>query len=392
MYSLGTMRRKTTSEALLRVAVRGILREAPQPDEPGVDPEEALGRYAFPQNRLDRGRDIDEPDTDLEERFFDALVRHYDSSNSQALQAVWPEVVELERRGLYQKLLRPPEAPVYRLMTLDADRAALFLGVDEAELQEEPGMARRAPSPPPFKPRGYLSSWTVDALKMVRDSGNAFVDDAPGTCSVLLVANTRAGEFLMNPQGFARGWSLGSNFASEGEVIGGGEIPLVTAAWMWHGESMFNVHDFDDAVEARISGVASDIKTYLRDPSMPEDKRTREEMAVWREFVEGIEEAAWSATPAGLEVEPGELEMVRAILKRPRLQAQDPGAFEELRRDTARGYDDDIVNNVPGRWLVTAAKYLKSEMMMTLREVDLGPRGPKSPALIVKSLLAAVRE
>ena len=124
-------------------------------------------------------------------------------------------------------------------------------------------------------------------------------------------------------------------------------------------------------------------------------------MAVWREFVEGIEEAAWSATPSGLEVEPGELETVRAILRRPRLQAQDPGAFEELRRDTARG-DDDIVNivnniankvnNVPGSWLITAAKYLKSEMMMTLREVDLGPRGPKSPALIVKSLLAAVRE
>ena len=54
----------------------------------------------------------------------------------------------------------------------------------------------------------------------------------------LLVANVSPGDghFMMNPAGFSERFSLGRQYASETEVLGGGTIPLVAASWIWWGE------------------------------------------------------------------------------------------------------------------------------------------------------------
>ena len=387
------MRRIPASETLLRMAVRRVLQEAPQPDQPGVAPGEALGQYAFPAGRLDRGKDIEEPDTDLESRFYDALKRHYEENNRGALQTVWPEVIELKQQGLYPALLVPPAGRVYRMMTLDPDRAALFLGVDEDEVKKEPGVAHSSPNPPSFKPRGFISSWTLDPELMVGESsiGQSF-HDSPGQCTLLLVADTGSGEFLMNPEGFAQGWRIGSNFSLESEVIGGGEIPLVAASWMWHGRPNFDMLKFNDELDALISGVSSSLKDLARRGQMSPDKRAVEEQAIWSEYVQGVDSAARFAggVEEGQGVEPIEIKAIKSVLGRWRAAAENPVAFEELRQDINRGDAiEDVVNKVGGRWLVTAAEYFKTEIMATLRRVDLGPRGPKTPRQIVKRLLAA---
>ena len=86
------------SEVHLRRLVRALLTEAaPPPDEPGVGPDDALGRYVFPSNRVNDHayRDVGEDDTKLEADFFHALDRHYNGNDPGALRAVWSRLIEL---------------------------------------------------------------------------------------------------------------------------------------------------------------------------------------------------------------------------------------------------------------------------------------------------------
>lgn len=377
----------------LRRIVRGILLEAeiPPPDETRVQPDEALGQYVFPDNRAtDAYKEVDEADTDLEKRFFKALDLHYDANNHGPLRAIWPEIVELNRQGLYPNLLRSPRGRVYRLMSVDPDRAALFMGVPESRIKGRPGAARSAPNPPPFKPRGLLSSWTTDPEAMVQHTGHTFVEEKPGECTLLLVADTSEGEFLMNPIGFASGWRLGNMYKHEYEVIGGGEIPLIGAAWMWHGVPNFDMHKFSDEIEALISGVSSDVNALGPVNKMSTEDRRAAEQLIWAQFVQGVEDAAKAYSGGGPEDEPVALKVVRKYLERPRQQATNPTAFDKLYDEIARtqGIEHAISHSV-GRWLVTAAGFLKSDLLMTIHEVEGGAVGDKSPETILRQLMSA---
>ena len=384
-------------ETHLRQLVRGILLEVgnvPPPDEPGVAPDEALGQYAFPDDRHGTEYDeVDEEDTSLETRFFTALTRHYEDNNDGPLRDIWPEVIELNQQGLYPKLLRPPSGNVYRLMTVEPDRAALFMGVPEAKIRARPGIARPASNPPSFKPRGFLSSWTLDPEVMVENTGHTFVDEKPGECTLLLVADTADGEFLMNPKGFASGWALGNNYRDEQEVIGGGEIPLTAAAWIWHGVSGFDMHKFNDELEALLSRVNNEVKDLNHNKSMSPERRRAEERAIWGQFVSDIETAAQLYNEAGPDKdEPTALRVIRKYLEHPRQQASDPAAFDKLYDEIARNQGiEHIISHAVGRWLVTAAGYLISDMMMTIREVEGGHIGERSPESILRELLNQVK-
>lgn len=226
------------AETRLRRLIRSLLVEAvPPPDEPRVAPDEAMGRYAFPGDRTDpEYAQVPEDNTALEDKFYQALVNHYDKNDHSGLREVWPELIELVRAGLYPKLLTPPRGPVFRLLTADPARAAQILGVDEEALVARPGVARRAESPPVYSPRGFISSWTLDPETMVEHTSSQFLSYKSGHCTVLLVAETSGGEFMMNPESFARGWKLGSNYQLEYEVIAGGPVGLKSAAWLWHGD------------------------------------------------------------------------------------------------------------------------------------------------------------
>ena len=242
----------SSTHTQLRRLIRSLLREAevPPPDEPSVAPDEAMGRYAMPRWRSDLGYEqVDEKDTDVERQFYKALEMHYRSNVSGLLEKVWPDVIEIAKRGLYPELLVPPSGQVFRLMNVTPHRASLFLGVDEETVTRKPGMAHLAPSPPTFRPRKLTASWTVDPETLVGSDHGAFIKTDPTNVTLLLVADTSGGDFLMNPSGFSSGWGLGAAYADEGEVISGGPVVLKQAAWFYHGGIANMLKGLDEAYQ-----------------------------------------------------------------------------------------------------------------------------------------------
>lgn len=227
------------TEMLLRRLVRSILSEGrPPPDEPSVAPDDALGQYVFPGDRTDPSyKEVIEKNTELEDEFYRALVDHYDQNDNTALRQIWPEVIGLARSGMYPKLLVPPPGLAFRVMTVDPVRCAGLLGLSVEEIKAHEGAAQRVGSPPAYTPRDFISSWTLNPEIMVAYTGSQFIPYKAGHCAVLLVTETSRGEFMMNPETFARGWNLGSYYQSEHEIISGGPVGLKSAAWLWHGES-----------------------------------------------------------------------------------------------------------------------------------------------------------
>ena len=226
------------TESHLRRLIHSILLEAeelPPPDEPRVAPDEALGQYAMPRlTRNDRRYDnVPEKNTELESRLQSALVKHYDSADSTKLRAIWDDVYSLAAAGMYPNLLVPPNGPVYRIMETDPSRAARILGITEEEMTSQTNIVQVAPAPPPFMGKEFISSWT----SAPRGIGiNAFLRGHFNKVSLILIAQCPgSGQFIMNPQGFARDFNLGSMYKTESEVIAGGPIQVVSAAWMWHG-------------------------------------------------------------------------------------------------------------------------------------------------------------
>lgn len=237
------------TEAALRQLVRRILREAPghaavgdeplpPPDAPGQPADQGLGQWAMPALRSDPAYQraaIAEPDTDLERRLARALRSHYDDNEDAPLGRIWDQLVALRDGGLYPGLLETPGGHAYRFMMLTPERAALFLGVPQEELEGAAlGRAHRAPSPPPFRPRGLIASWTLDPTGLIRrGEASLFVWREPGMVAVLLRARTPQPAFLLNPERLGRDWSLAPHLAFETEVLSGGPVELDGAAWVW---------------------------------------------------------------------------------------------------------------------------------------------------------------
>lgn len=236
------------TESGLRRLVRSLLREAltddsgplPPPDEPNVAPDEAMGQYLMPAGRVDSSywRHDMEADTDLELKLRQALAYHYRSNDDWRLQDIWSQLVDLKNQGLYSSVLMPPSGAAYRVMSMDADRAALFLGETPEDIASIPhGEAELAPDPPPFKPRNVIASWTMDPTSLAGSLGaEGFINTRDFDVTILLVADTNAGEFLMNHESLSQGWMVGQEYEAEREVLSGGTVPLLTAAWVWHGD------------------------------------------------------------------------------------------------------------------------------------------------------------
>ena len=231
--------RMRLTETGLRQLVRQLLREAgtplPPPDQPDMLPEDELGQWIMPGLRTGAAyAGVQEPDTGLELSLARALKSHYDSNADGELEAIWDRLVDLRGRGLYQDLLEPPGGPAYRFMMVAPDRALKFLGVTQEVLEAEPGKAHRAPSPPPFRPRGLVASWTLDPDRMVRDgAAGLFVWREPGLVALCLRASSQGAAFLLNPERVGRDWDLARYLASEVEVLSGGPVGLDGAAWVY---------------------------------------------------------------------------------------------------------------------------------------------------------------
>ena len=174
---------------------------------------------------------------------------------------------------------------------------------------------------------------------------------------------------------------------------GGGEIPLTAAAWIWHGVSGFDMHKFNDELEALLSRVNNEVKDLNHNESMSPEQRRAEERTVWGQFVSDIEAAAQLYNEAGPgEDEPTALKVVRKYLEHPRQQASNPTSFDKLYDEIARTQGiGNVISSAVSRWLVTAAGYLISDILMTIREVEGGHIGERSPESILRELLNQVK-
>lgn len=375
------------TETHLRHLIRSILSEAvPPPDEPNVAPDEALGQYVFPDDRTNpEYSKVPEDYTDLEEEFFQALRHHYEHNEPRALAKIWPELVKLNQAGLYSKLLRAPRGTVFRLMEVTPDRAALFMGVDEETIRSKPRVAQVAPSPPPFKPKWLLSSWTMDPETMVEHTGIEFLRGRPGKCSMLFVSDTTQGEFLMHPENFAKGWNLGANYQLEYEVIAGGLVGLKSAAWIFFPERQASKRDELEIELNEAFRVLERAEQALRareDEGLQDDDAVRaEEFIIWSEFNRAVRRVMKEHLPS---------------LSAPEAPPHLTAMFERFRQPSSGEFDEFANTWGPGdAWM--------SEQAMGLLDTSLwrpftqgmetsGRRPAQNPEDILNMLLAAVGE
>jgi hypothetical protein len=233
---------RTGSEQGLRRLIRALLREGlPPPDEPDIEPDEAMGQYLMPTGRVDpRYENVPEESTRLERAFEDALYQHYEANETDQLAKIWDQVWELVERGLYSEFLVAPDRRAWRLMSkVPPGKLAGMLGLDEEEVTGRPNEAQVSQGPVTYRRRleggetdlTRVSSWTLQPEDI---DPSAFISQSPGECSVLVSAPTSGGEFLMNPHKFTREFRLGKKFADEYEVISRGPVEGARVAWIYH--------------------------------------------------------------------------------------------------------------------------------------------------------------
>ena len=280
------------TESQLRRRIRRALLEAPTPDESDIAPDDAMGQYLMPAfDRIGGEYElVDERDTDLEELFQTALANHYiggDSTGSQ-LANIWHALINVKKRGLYRNILTPEAGLIYRVMSMKPAQAAKILGVPMEQVTTSYNKVQLASGPPPYRGRGFISSWTKSPLSL---DANNFIFNVPDRVSILMVAQVEdpmGDNFLMNPRGFARHFELGHQYENEQEVIGGGEIPLTAAAWLWHGSVKSNV-DHADHLDRLVDVLDSELADIPQEGLNFYDMAAQE-YAIWRQFIESVRE------------------------------------------------------------------------------------------------------
>ncbi len=245
-------RAQSLSETDLRRLVRAILLEAsPPPDEPSVKPGEAMGQYLMPGERTELAyAGIEERDTALERDFEYALQAHYRGNHSAPLAKVWPRVWQVAQSGLYSRWLQPPAGSIaYRgIGGLDPRTAARVIGLSVKELKAEPGRAHRVEgSPPAFRAREPISSWTLRAdVQNLMDFTTRNTRD--GQVAVLFAARCEpmgagGGQFLLNPRTFTQDFFIGEEFKDEVEVLAYGPVELAALSYIYYDDDESDLRD-----------------------------------------------------------------------------------------------------------------------------------------------------
>lgn len=230
------------SESRFRKVMKWVLSEGPEPDEPGLEPDEYLGQWVLPDKR---GLGYLERYSELEAKLLKALDSHYMENWSSKLESIWDELMELSKAGLYKDWLHPPVGSVYRGMTLKISDASRLLGIPEDEItandwySTEEAMVQDVGGT--YAPRENLSSWTVDS-----GIASGFIRPYVGEVAIILRAQCApngagGGEFLMNPDKVPDEFphiddaypAFDIKISEEEEVISNGPVRWDRAAWVY---------------------------------------------------------------------------------------------------------------------------------------------------------------
>jgi len=85
-------------------------------EEPDGSEDGPLGAFVFGDLRKDIGQNVDEADTDLEKRIYNALVFYASFNSKKLLNNVAEEMKEISDKGLYPKFFKVPSASAWRIL------------------------------------------------------------------------------------------------------------------------------------------------------------------------------------------------------------------------------------------------------------------------------------
>lgn len=145
-------------------------KEKPEPDEPdgGV-----LDQYVFGSIRKDIGQNIDEPDTDLEKRIYNALVFYTSFNSKSGLNNVAEEMFAISRSGKYKKYFSVPDATAWRLL-LNISKGDLEKIIGK-EVEKDEGVEDRGTISP--RSDSTYTGWSLNPQAMIKLYSQAKSDE-----------------------------------------------------------------------------------------------------------------------------------------------------------------------------------------------------------------------
>jgi len=246
-YGKGWYTRNIAGHAVTKIIIgnppnRGTLKEyIEELARAEAEDDDLYGKYLFAPDRLDlEPAAKKEENTDEEDDLLVALYNHY-SNNEFDLGGLAPHVLKLIKQGKYENILAPPaDTSVYRFVgPVLLSVASSILRVPEKSIFKEPNIIKHS-GPGRMKPGGNLAgktgihSWSikleVDWLHGDIVGHNQAHDDA---VYMVLVGNTNAGAFFVNPVGIENVEGLPDYAYRQNEVISYGTIPFERAVYYY---------------------------------------------------------------------------------------------------------------------------------------------------------------
>lgn len=250
-----------------------------------------LGQYLFAPNR--KGVPP-EKNTPLETKIFNSLASHYEGEGSvKSIDKNLATLLALKNKGMYQKLLKPPEGLVYRFISdiSPEEASALFLNnLPVEEIISVPNKAFYAspigvierPSKSSTVARGKtsVSSWTTEPTSQYFST---FAYSENGKVSILLVAKTQGNNFFIDPKEMSKLSAEQDNVSDrndkddnlfilnartiqlEQEVIGYGPIDVLEASFIYFGAGID--YKVEMALMNNIPTLAKEYKSSKQLPS-----------------------------------------------------------------------------------------------------------------------------
>jgi hypothetical protein len=154
---------------------------APKKQQPKEEPDEpdggSLGQYVFGDIRKSIGQNINEPDTDLEKKIYNALVFYTSFNNKELLNNVAKEMKRISDSGKYKSYFSVPSATVWRVL-IGLSKSSLE-NILNKEVTEQIGTESNVVISP--RSDSSFTGWTLDAKATIKIYSQAKFESAKST-------------------------------------------------------------------------------------------------------------------------------------------------------------------------------------------------------------------
>jgi hypothetical protein len=239
----------------LNTLLEYLLREE---SEPAASEDAPLGKYLFAPSRNDVP---DEENTKLENEIESDLISHYGGNGHiGGIEQSLKTLKQLEKDGLYTKLLSPPAGLAYRYVSglTPEEASSMYLnGYPIEDITSTPNKpfyvsdigVIKNPGAKSSVARGNtsVSSWTIEPSAL---AFSGFVSAKNESVSILLVADIGSNKFLMNPEAIISSapglLKKSAEIRHELEVVAIGSVNVIGASAIYIKSSPITKQEADD--------------------------------------------------------------------------------------------------------------------------------------------------